>query len=394
MQVFNFAQLGARYRYLYAVLLNESGLLDKLYTDFWMPVNVESLKLPSIVRKIAGRRNDLIANRKVVAYYDLGLQLYKALNKSKDIYYQSGVLAEYGSKFAIRQLKSINRSSGYIGMCSESLEVLRALKGTGSSTIVIQYDACDDSAILIPENKRWPAWVTEGNYRSPDYYQRVYQEWEEAGRIMVNSEWTRDQIVKQGADPSRVMIIPLICNTQNGGKIKQDHRSKPLRVLYVGSVVLRKGVQYLLEAARMLNHNQFDFFILGQNYQPPEAFKELGNNVRFIGQLPYQEVGNYYRNCDVLVFPSLSDGFGSVQVEAMSYGMPVIASSSCAGVVEHEKSGFIIPPGDSGSLVQYLQRLADDRDLLGILSVNALSRAKEYSFEKVSSLFTGHLESI
>ena len=105
MPVYNFAQLGARYRYLYAALLYESGMLDKLYTDFWMPVNLESDKLPSIMRKMAGRRSDRISNRKVVSFYRLGYQLYSALKKSNDIFYQSEVLAEFGSEFAKRQLK-------------------------------------------------------------------------------------------------------------------------------------------------------------------------------------------------------------------------------------------------------------------------------------------------
>jgi glycosyltransferase involved in cell wall biosynthesis len=209
---------------------------------------------------------------------------------------------------------------------------------------------------------------------------------------MVNSEWTRDQIILQGADPSKIFVIPLTYSNpeeeSTGGNV---NRHKPLRVLCAGSVVLRKGVQYLLEAARLLNPDQFEFYILGQNYQPPEAFKGLGKNVRFTGQRPYQELANYYRNCDVLVFPSLSDGFGSVQVEAMSYGLPVIASTSCARVVEHGKSGFLVPPGDSISIGMYLQRLADDRSLLETLSCNAFSRAKEYSIETVSGLFLNHL---
>ncbi len=394
MPVYNFAQLGARYRYLYAALLYESGMLDKLYTDFWMPVNLESDKLPSIMRKMAGRRSDRISNRKVVSFYRLGYQLYSALKKSNDIFYQSEVLAEFGSEFAKRQLKSIDRSSGYIGMCSESLEVIRELKKCGSQTTLIQYDACDDSSILITENRRWPDWSPEGNQRSPQYYRRVYLEWAETDRIMVNSEWTRDLIVTQGADPSKIYTVPLVCINRNPEADRQINMSKPLKVLFVGSVVLRKGVQYLIEAARLLNHSRFEFFILGQNYQSPDAFKGVGENVHFIGQIPFQEVEKYYRDCDVLVFPTLSDGFGSVQVEAMSYGLPVIATSSCASVAENEKSGFIIPPADTGSLVGCLDRLEEDRRLLEKLSVNAPLRAQEFSFENVTRSFKSMLSTV
>jgi glycosyltransferase involved in cell wall biosynthesis len=392
--VYNFAQLGARYRYLYAALLYESGMLDKLYTDFWMPVNLESDKLPSIMRKMAGRRSDRISNRKVVSFYRLGYQLYSALKKSNDIFYQSEVLAEFGSEFAKRQLKSIDRSSGYIGMCSESLEVIRELKKCGSQTTLIQYDACDDSSILLAENRRWPDWSPEGNQRSPQYYRRVYLEWAETDRIMVNSEWTRDLIVTQGADPSKIYTVPLVCINRNPEADRQINMSKPLKVLFVGSVVLRKGVQYLIEAARLLNHSRFEFFILGQNYQSPDAFKGVGENVHFIGQIPFQEVEKYYRDCDVLVFPTLSDGFGSVQVEAMSYGLPVIATSSCASVAENEKSGFIIPPADSGSLVLCLKQLEEDRRLLEKLSVNAPRRAQEFSFENVTRSFNSMLRTV
>ncbi len=392
MPGYNFAQLGARYRYLYAAVLEEAGLLNRLYTDFWMPANLESDKLPSIIRKIAGRRSNMISNRKVVAFYRFGYQLYQALSKSNDVFYQSKVLAEFGAQFAQLQLKSIDRSSGYIGMCSESLEVIRELKKSGSQTTLIQYDACDDSSILIPENMKWPDWSPEGSQRSQEYYTRVYQEWDEAGRIIVNSEWTRDLIGRQGADPSKIVVVPLICINHSPVFEKKIIRDKPLRVLFVGSVVLRKGAQYLIEAAKMLDQDKFEFFILGQNYQSPEAFKGIGNNVHFIGQIPFQEVENYYITSDVLVFPSLSDGFGSVQVEAMSYGLPVIASSSCAQVVEHGKSGFILPQGDFASIADYLTLIGEDRELLAALSFGALTRAEEFAFQRVSGTFISSIQ--
>jgi len=143
-------------------------------------------------------------------------------------------------------------------------------------------------------------------------------------------------------------------------------------------------VQYLIEASKMLERDRFNFYLVGTNPQPSGAFTGVGPNVCFTGSLPYQEVARYYRQCDVLVFPSLSDGFGSVQVEAMNYGLPVIASTSCARVAEHEKSGLLVPPADPRAIADALQQLADDRDLLERLSRNAMLRSKRYSLPNIT----------
>jgi glycosyltransferase involved in cell wall biosynthesis len=85
---------------------------------------------------------------------------------------------------------------------------------------------------------------------------------------------------------------------------------------------------------------------------------------------------------DVLVFPTLSDGFGLVQLEAMAQGLPVIATSACGEVVRDGWDGFVVPPGDVESLVEALRRLRREPDLYAAMSQAALGRATEFGPER------------
>jgi glycosyltransferase involved in cell wall biosynthesis len=101
--------------------------------------------------------------------------------------------------------------------------------------------------------------------------------------------------------------------------------------------------------------------------------------VQFTGHVAQAEVARRMAEADVLVFPTLSDGFGLVQLEAMAQGLPVIATSACGEVVRDGVDGFVVPSGESAPLVARLQRLRREPDLYAAMSRAALIRATEFS---------------
>ena len=255
-------------------------------------------------------------------------------------------------------------------------------------TILIQYDSGDDEYIFSDEQDKFPEWKLSTFKRSKEYYLRVYKEWELADKIIVNSNWAKNMIVKQGACEKKVHILPLV-QEENSYTVesKPVNLNCPIKVLYVGSIVLRKGIQYLLEVSKRLSDKKFEFHIIGSSNLSHSQLRLMYPNVFFYEHIPFSEVSQFYKDSDVLVFPSLSDGFGSVQVEAMSYGLPVIASTSCAHVVEHGCSGFLIPPNNSIEIEKYLCFLENNREFLQQMKFNAKKRSKDFSFEKISKKF-------
>ena len=97
-----------------------------------------------------------------------------------------------------------------------------------------------------------------------------------------------------------------------------------------------------------------------------------------VGAVPPLDAPRIYDEHDVFIFPTLSDGFGLTQLEALSFGLPVITTPCCGQVVQHEKSGIVIPARDPQSLADAIQRFIDVPDLLPTMSVEAISRSRAF----------------
>src|SRR4030095_9691829 len=80
-------------------------------------------------------------------------------------------------------------------------------------------------------------------------------------------------------------------------------------------------------------------------------------NVTWHGAVPRDQTHRFYEAADVFVFPTFSDGFGLTQLEATSFGVPVIASRSCGEVVRHRENGLILEEVSSKMIVEALRAL-------------------------------------
>lgn len=176
----------------------------------------------------------------------------------------------------------------------------------------------------------------------------------------------RIRIVRPGFDAALVELKRERC----GGKV---------RILFVGYCSRIKGIEYLLEALLLLPREDIRLDIVGDLNDDPSyvaslwefvRIHELEEVVHFSGHLPWQELVAYYGEADILVLPSLWEGYGIVLVEAMSAGLPIVATKvgSIPELVQDGLNGFLVPPKDPGSLARAISRLLYDpilRDRLG-----------------------------
>ena len=243
-------------------------------------------------------------------------------------------------------------------------------------------DAGNDEDLVTKERLRFKGWEADEPGLPEEYYERIYEEWDVADSILVNSTWTKKSIIKQGASADKIIIVPQAYEaTQLDLSPKSRHGDRPLRVLYAGRVGLRKGVQYLMEAAKTWPASQVEVGFAGLNTLNRAALGRLPENIKLYGHLSKQDLENLYHGYDVFVFPTISDGFGMVQLEAMAYGMPVIASTNCGDAVEEGVNGFRIPICDPGAIRDSIQKFLDEPDLLERMSHAALSTAKRFSLD-------------
>jgi glycosyltransferase involved in cell wall biosynthesis len=211
-----------------------------------------------------------------------------------------------------------------------------------------------------------------------------------ADAIVVNSRWTADSIISQGAERSKVVILPLAYEAPIAGLGgERDGSSRRLRVLWLGTVCLRKGIPYLLEAAKELVSEPVDFFVAGPFSINKQHLRTASSNVRWLGSVPRPDAARLFAAADVFVLPTISDGFGITQLEAMAWGLPVIATQNCGDVVEHGVSGFRVPPRDSGALVDAIMKFVVDPGLASAMSDACRRRVRDFSVKRYAAGLEG-----
>jgi glycosyltransferase involved in cell wall biosynthesis len=144
-------------------------------------------------------------------------------------------------------------------------------------------------------------------------------------------------------------------------------------------VVLQKGIQYLIAAARLLADRPIRFVVVGHVAISRAAIESAPPAVEFVGRVTRDRAAEEYRAADLFVFPTLSDGFGLTQLEAMVHGLPVIATPNCGAVVDHGRDGLIIPSGDATALAAAIAELADDADRRAEMGRMAVAKARTFS---------------
>ncbi len=149
------------------------------------------------------------------------------------------------------------------------------------------------------------------------------------------------------------------------------------RILFVGRLIERKGLPYLIEAlADLRRHLPATLDIVGTGTQRAAlerlaAERGVAKAVRFTGRVGEQELAQLYATCDVFVLPSIVDrrgdteGLGVVLLEAMSYGRPVVGTNvgGIPDIVRHEQTGLLVPQKDPRALAEALRRLLTDHSL-------------------------------
>jgi len=217
--------------------------------------------------------------------------------------------------------------------------------------------------LLAGELERWPAWqnTLTGFKDSPEKLARKDAELATASHIFVASSFTAKTLEDYPGNLSPVTVIPYgfppISPEESSHRCRSTGR--PLRVLFVGGLSQRKGIADLFAAVRRLG-NCVSLTLIGSKVtaECPALDAELARH-RWIASLPHGQILEEMRAHDVLVFPSLFEGFGLVITEAMSQGTPVITTERTAGpdLITHGENGWLIPAGNTEALVQQLEEL-------------------------------------
>ncbi len=230
--------------------------------------------------------------------------------------------------------------------------------------------------------------------------------------IAPNPDERAEMVWRMGADNAKICVIPPgvdLTRFQPGDSATARARLKlpdnPL-VLFVGRIDPMKGIDTLLDGfMRLLRIDTGDLppkLVLiggsfvptsrglkpGEDLQPVVArAEELGiaDDIIFRGSEPQELLPEYYAASTVCAVPSRYESFGLVAVEAMACGLPVVASRAggLKFTVEEERSGLLVPPGDSQALAAVLARVIADRDLRASMQVGARQASIRFSWQTI-----------
>ena len=173
------------------------------------------------------------------------------------------------------------------------------------------------------------------------------------------TRFAADMLIKSGYPGERVRVIYNFCDLPDAAPRTHDGSY----VGYLGRISPEKGLDVLIDAARRTG---LPTKIAGDASSMPQLQTNLPDNVKFVGKLPHDHLDDFLDGLRVLVVPSVwYEVFGLVCVEALSRGIPVIASDigGLPEVVHHERSGLLVPPGDPVSLANAMRVLWDNPQL-------------------------------
>ena len=212
-----------------------------------------------------------------------------------------------------------------------------------------------------------------------------------AHRVVVNSRNTRDEVAALGVPRSRIVVVPpAVDRVPEPRPVGDVESERPLRLLSVANVAPRKGLEFLIEALAGVSF-PFQLEVVGEprydaSYRTTLdgliESRKLQNRVVFAGRADDRQLDAAYRSADTFVAPSLWEGFGMAILDALLYGVPVIATrvGAIPELVEDGVHGFLVPPRDAAALAAALERLAADRPMRLRMAERARARGLELAW--------------
>jgi len=323
---------------------------------------------------LSSKRTEIESSKikKISSVYYPGLVLHgvrKFLYPKSDLWFLDAWYDHFASKH-------IDECDIFHGWNNHSLRSLGRAKELGARTIIERASShpLTQDKLLREEYERW------GIRRGPNpALNRSCKELEECDYVTIPSDFVRGSFIEQGFDEDKLIQIPFGVDIDKFEPVEK--KNNVFRVIFIGSVQLRKGVQYLLEAWDSLNLKNAELLICGsihenaknlvQKYRQNKSIKFLG----YVGSVPYE-------GADVFVFPSIEEGSALVTYEAMAHGLPVIVTYNTGSIARDGKDGFVIAIRNVGALKEKIRYCYDNPEETRKMGKNARMRVENYTWAR------------
>lgn len=276
-------------------------------------------------------------------------------------------------KLASKHIGECDIFHGWNNSCLKSLEIA---KSKGATTVVERASSHPKTQekILNKEAEKY------GIKRKPErHLERSCKELEKCDYITVPSDFVKESFTEQGFDEEKLIKIPFGVDI-NKFSPETNHDST-FRAIFVGSVQLRKGIQYMLKAWDSLEIEDAELLVCGKIQEDAkpvvEKYKD-NDSINFLGHV--NEVP--YDKADIFVFPSLEEGSALVTYEAMASGLPIIVTPNTGSVARDGEEGFILPIRAPDKIAEKIKYFYENPNEIQKMGDKARKRAETYTWER------------
>ena len=302
----------------------------------------------------------------------LGTRAYWSLTARRDV------------EIARRANRTLSDCPIVVGNYGVAASVFERARRRGGHTVLNYPNAHHHYArrLLAEEAEREPEFastITDNVSRLASVYDR---ECELADLILVGSSFVRETFRSENVSDKPIEVIPYGCNVSLFHPAACRKEGGTFRALFVGQISQRKGLSYLLKAARTVKGHGTEMLLVGNHVGNPATLKPYETTITHLSGLSHIALADVYKGADVFVFPTLLEGMPLVVLEAMASGLPVITTAHGPGdIVRDGVDGFIVPIRDSNAIVDKLDLLRREPELRIQMGKAARERALEFTWQ-------------
>lgn len=377
-------QIGAREHYAVPRALHAAGHLHALLTDTWFRPDQPIASL--FGKRVSERFHRDLEMATVFSWSTASLAL--ALRQKFGPGGWPGIIArnDWFQDAAVAELEAIHRRYpterfAVFAYSYAARGIFEFAKRVGWVSVLGQIDpGLVEEEIVARLNRAASRYTNFWQPAPPAYWENWRSECDTADHIVVNSAWSRDCLVSKGVSKDKLCIIPLVlqppAETQTFQRVYPERFTpgRPLRILFLGQAGLRKGIALVVEAADRLVGMPVEIRIVGPIQFDLSEEVRRHPVIRWIGNVPRSATSGYYREADIFLFPTFSDGFGLTQLEAQAWKLPLLVSRFCGEVVENGVNGLVVDPLSAGTLVDTIRRLIENANEVARMSERAKLR--------------------
>lgn len=382
-------QLGAREHYAIPRALHQSNQLQQLITDAWIsPQSPGDRLIAQASSRLKDRFHPDLATAPIQVFTPslLRFEITQKLRKTGDwnhMIQRNHWFQQNALKYLKANADRFSPSSVLFSYSYTALSLFQFAKHQGWKTILGQIDPGPlEEQRVAQEQQRHPNLEPTWHPVPSSYWQTWKQECDLADQIIVNSQWSKQLLTQTHVEPGKIQVVPLVYEPPQAAQEfrrtfpNRFTRERPLKVLFLGIVTLRKGIAPLLAAIEQLQDLPIEFWFVGSPQITISAHLRQHPRIRWIGAVPRSETHHYYQAADVFIFPTFSDGFGLTQLEAQAWKLPVVTSNFCGAVIKDMFNGLVLPNVTEEAIAQALIFCLSHPEKLSIWSKRATPSGK------------------